>query len=216
MAENNSSKLITIMIAIIICAAAITLLYVNLPQNDTGNDNEINDDTTDGTNDEPEEPETFLTVIYNNEQTDYTLEELEAMDTITGYGGYRTSYPMIKGQGTYTGVLVTSLINEIAGNIENYTIIVNSDEDGLKENKTYSYDMVQGNLSIYNSTNASDETPIETGGVTMIVCYEKDGEYLEEADDGKIKIAFVNEDEEKITSSGLWWKFVVSIEIVET
>jgi hypothetical protein len=208
--KDNSNKIITIVLAIAICLAAIVIIFVNLPQNDTSNDN-----TTDETNDEPEEPVTFLTVIYNDEQTEYTLEELKEIDTITGYGGYRTSYPMIKGQGTYTGVSVTSLVNEIAGNIENYTIIVNSDEEGLKENKTYSYDMVQGNLSIYNSTNASDETPIETGGVTMIVCYEKDGEYLEEADDGKIKIAFVNKDEEKITSSGLWWKFVVSIEIVE-
>ena len=49
----------------------------------------------------------------------------------------------------------------------------------------------------------------------MIVCYEKDGEYLNESDDGRIKIAFVNQDEEKITASDLWWKFVESIEIIE-
>ena len=49
----------------------------------------------------------------------------------------------------------------------------------------------------------------------MIVCYQKDGEYLNVTKDGNIKIAFVNEDEEKITSSGLWWKFVESIEIIE-
>lgn len=208
MAENNSNKLITIMLAIVICAAAITILYVSLPQNDTGNDETIDD--------ESEEPITFLTVIYNNEQTEYALEELEEMDTITGYGGYKTSYPMIKGQGTYTGVPVTTLVDLTAGSIPNYSLFVVSNDNGLIQNQTYNYTAAQGNINIYNSTNASDETPIETGGVTMIVCYEKDGEYLEEADDGKIKIAFVNEDEEKITSAGLWWKFVVSIEIIET
>lgn len=216
MAEKNPNKLITIMLAIIICAAAVTLLYVSLQQDDTDTNEEENNETPEQNEEEtPEEPATFLTFIYGEEQTNYTLEELEAMDIITGYGGYRTSYPMIKGQGNYTGVPVTILVDSIAGSITNYSLFVVSNEDGLIENKTFDYDTVQGNTNIYNSTNASDETPIGTGGVTMIICYEKDGEYLDEESDGKIKIAFVNEDEEKITSSGLWWKFVESIEIIE-
>jgi hypothetical protein len=122
---------------------------------------------------------------------------------------------MIKGQATYTGVPVTTLVEQIAGNITNYSLIVNSDEDGFKDSISYTYEEARGNLDIYNASNASEETPIDTGGVTMIVCYQKDGEYLDESSDGKIKIAFVNEDEEKITTLAYWWKFVVSIQIVE-
>jgi len=207
--ENNQNKLITVTLAIIICIAAITVLYVNLPQKDTSE--EENNETID----ENEEPETILTMIYNDEQTEYTLEELESMDSITGYGGYRTSYPMIKGQATYTGVPLTTLVDLVAGSITNYSLFVVSNESGLIENQTYNYSTIQGNTNIYNSTNASDDAPLETSGVTMIICYKKDGEYLEEDSDGKIKIAFVNEDEEKITTSNLWWKFVESIEIIE-
>ena len=210
MAENNSNKLITILLAIIICVAAITILFVSLPQGDTS----TNGEETEEEGEIPEEPAIFLTMIYGEEQTEYTLEDLTE-DAITGYGGYRTSYPMIKGQGTYTGVPVTILVDSIAGSITNYSLFVVSNEDGLIENKTFDYDTVQGNTNIYNSTNASDETPIGTGDVTMIVCYQKDGEYLDATEDGNIKIAFVNEDEERITSSGLWWKFVESIEIIE-
>ena len=193
----DTNKILTMFLVVIICIAAVVLLYVNLPK------------------DETKGPITVLTILYGDKQTNYTLEELESMETITGYGGYRTSYPMIKGQGTYTGVSVTKLVELTAGNITNYSLFVISNEKGDIQNQTYNYTTIQGNINIYNSTNASDDTPIEIGGVTMIVCYEKDGKYLEEESDGKIKIAFVNEDEEKITASGLWWKFVVSLEIIE-
>lgn len=210
----NTNKILTIFLVVILCIAAVVLLYVNLPKDDNIDDT-TNGNTDNNQTEEPEEPVTVLTIVYGDEQTEYTLEELESMETITGYGGYRTSYPMIKGQGTYTGVPVTKLVELTAGSITNYSLFVISNEKGDIQNQTYNYTTIQGNINIYNSTNASDDTPIETGGVTMIVCYEKDGEYLDEDSDGKIKIAFVNEDEEKITASGLWWKFVVSIGIIE-
>jgi hypothetical protein len=214
---KNSNKIISIILAIIICFAAITILYVNLPE-ENSNTNEVgNDDTTEENKEqqETEEPVVILMMKYNGVENEYTLEELETMDTITGYGGYRTSYPMIKGQANYTGVPITAIVDSIAGSITNYSLFVVSNDSGLIQNQTYDYDTIQGNTNIYNSTNASDETPIGTGGLTMIVCYQKDGEYLDVAKDGDIKIAFVNEDEEKITNSGLWWKFVESIEIIE-
>lgn len=215
--KNGNNKIITILLAIIITFAAIAILYVSLPQDE--------DESNKNTNYIPLESEedVIFTVSYlkkaqtglNTVVGPYTLYGLENLSSITGYGGYRTSFPAIKGQGTYTGIPVTTLVEQTGEQFTNYTVIVNSNEDGEKNSKTYSYDMVQGNLSIYNSTNASDETPISTGGVTMILCYQKDGEYLEESKDGKLKIAFVNEEEELITTAGLWWKYIVSIEIIE-
>ena len=137
------------------------------------------------------------------------------MDTIIGYGGYKTNFPAIKSQGIYTGVTIKTLVENIAGEIVNYSIIVISDENGLIENLTYNYDIILGYLDIYNATNASDDIPVDTGNVTMILCYKKDGEYLDVSKDGKLKIAFINEKEEKITKSSLWRKFVVSIEIIK-
>jgi len=209
MAENNN-KIITIILVLLISLAALTILYVNLPQESTKENN-----NTEEEGDEQTDDEVYFTVYYDDEQTEYTLDDLESMDTITGLGGYRTSYPMIKGQAMYTGVPITKLVELLAGDITNYSIIVYSDEEGEIDSITYEFNETQGIIDIYNSTNASDETPISTGGVTMILCYEKDGEYLDETSDGKLKIAFVNEDEELITKSGLWWKFVYSIEIIE-
>ena len=199
MVENNdSNKFLTVVLVVIIIISAIVVLYVNLPKDGTTDDTEI-----------------VLTVIYGDTQIEYTIKVLEAMDTITGYGGYRTNTPIIKGQGIYTGVPVIKLVESTAGYISNYSLFVISNENGEIENKTFNFTTIQGFINIYNSTNALDEIPIEIGGVTMIVCYEKDGKYLDEESDGKIKIAFVNEDEEKITASVLWWKFVVIIEIIE-
>jgi len=203
--ENGNNKTITILLAIIITFATIAIIYVNLPQETTKDDN-IEDEN-------PEE--TYLTVVYGDEQVTYSLSELESLETITGMGGFRTSYPSIKGQGTYTGVPVTALVELSAGLITDYNLTIYSDEDGEIDSATYTYDMIQGNLDIYNSTNASDENPISIGGVTMIVCYKADGEYLDESKDGKLKIAFVNEDEELITKASLWWRFIYSIEIIK-
>jgi hypothetical protein len=94
---------------------------------------------------------------------------------------------------------------------DNYSIIIYS-SDGI--NTTYNYSVIQGNINIYNSTNPENDTPISHGGVTMILAYKKDGEYLDEELDGNLKIAFINEDEGLITSSKLWAKFVTSIEII--
>lgn len=208
--ENNNKKLITIVLAIVITFAAIAILYVNLPE-----ENIKDNDTVDENQDDQVQEETYLTVVYGNEQKIYTLDDLESLETITGLGGHRTSQPAIKGQATYTGVPITTLVALSAGEITNYSLKVYSDEEGEIDSITYTYDMVQGSLDIYNSTNASDENPINIGGVTMIVCYIADGEYLDESKDGKLKIAFVNEDEELITKASLWWRFVYSIEIIE-
>ena len=201
--KEKNNKIITITLAIIICLATITLIYVNLSENvdNTNNGNTSN------------EIENVLTVVYADIQDFYNFEDIENLDSITGYGGYRTSYPSIKGQGTYTGVPIEFFVESIAGKIENYSLIVHSDDGVLIENKTYNYSIIQGNLNIYNSTNASDSTPVGTGGVKMIICYKANNEYLDESKDGKIKIAFINENNELITASNLWWKYVFSIEI---
>jgi len=199
---EKQTQYITILLAIIIIIAIGVVIYTNLPEDG----NEKNNQQTDKSN------EHMLTVFYNGEETNYTLDELMEFDTITGYGGYRTSFPSIRGQGNYTGVIVTSLIEDIAGPIENYSLKVVSNEDGTIENQTYNYSVIQGNVDIYNASNASEI--IDKGGVTMILCYQENGEPLNETDDGAIKIAFVNSEEEKITPAFLWWKFVESIEIV--
>ncbi len=211
--ENKSNKITTIVLAAIITLAAITVIYISLPQNkENGKTSDENNGQQDGNN--STEESAILTVIYGDEQTNYTLEELEALDSYTGMGGYRTSFPSIKGIGNYTGVPIATLVELTADNIENYSILVTSDDGEKIENKTYNYSFIMGNVDIYNPNNASDATPIGNGGLTMALTYRYEGNYLNESKDGKLKITFLDESG-SITSSGLWWKYVISIEIVE-
>jgi len=209
--ENKSNKIITIALAMIITLAAITILYVSLPENKE-NKKPSGENHEQGGNQTGESA--ILTVIYGDEQTNYTLDELEALESYTGMGGYRTSFPSIKGQGNYTGVPVTTLVELTAGNIENYSIVVTSNDGEKIENKTYNYGFIMGNVDIYNPNNASDAIPIGNGGLNMVLAYKYEGDYLNESKDGKLKIAFLDENG-SITSSGLWWKYIISIEIEE-
>jgi len=199
---EKQTQYITIILAVIIIIAIGVVILTNLPEK---TNNEKNDST--------EKPETsYLSVLYKGEEKEYILTELTKLESLTGYGGYRTNFPSIKGQGTYTGVVITSLVEEIAGSINNYSIKVVANERGVIENQTYNYSIIQGTVDIYNASNASEV--IDTGGVTMILCYQVEGELLNQSKDGKFKIAFINIEEEKITPANLWWKYVESIEII--
>jgi hypothetical protein len=213
--ENKSNKIITIVLAVIITLAAITVIYISLPQN------KENKKTTGGNNGQQgggnQTTETvILTVTYGDKQTNYTLHELENLTSYTGMGGRRTNLLKIEGQGNYTGVPVITLVELTAGDgdIENYSIIATSNYKGRIENKTYNYSYILGNVDIYNPNNASDSTPIGNGGLTMVIAYKYEGNYLNESNDGKLRIAFLDENG-SITYSQLWYKSVISIGIVE-
>ena len=98
-------------------------------------------------------------------------------------------------------------IDNISGN---YSLKI-VDKDG--EEQTYNFSVIQGNVAIYNASDPNNETPLGYDDVTMILAYKQDGEYLNASRDGRLRIAFVN-DKGSITASRLWWKFVVSIEII--
>ena len=68
--EDKTSKMLTILLAIVISIAAIAILYVNLPQNE-GNDGTGDIDNQEPEGNETEEPVVLFSVTYNN--TDYNL-----------------------------------------------------------------------------------------------------------------------------------------------
>ncbi len=205
MAENNSNKTITIALAVIICIAAIVLLYVNLPQDST--------DTTD--DNQNTEPLVLLTLIYNNTENEYTLEELENFTSVTDTGRYVKSKllpdtvlitpDLNESAWSFTGVAVKTLIDEFENIPDKYNITVTASDDWTSE---YTKDQVEGTIDIYNETG----NVTSTTGATMILAYTQDGEYIDE-EDGPLRIALIGDD--VITSSNLWSKMVVSIEIVE-
>jgi hypothetical protein len=154
---------------------------------------------------EPSEP--IALTLYSHDTTiPLTLSEIRDMPSISGQGGYRTSYPAIKGPYDVTGVSFTTLLGLLPALPANYTLTAVAGDDYTTE---YTKEMVEGELSGYNVTGY----PLEEIYSTMVLAYEIDDSPIPEGD-GPLRIAFINEDG-NLTDSFLWAKNVVSITIIE-
>ena len=197
-----TNKVLTLVFAILIIIAAITLIYVNLPEEGT-------EEKTDKTSGEANTTE-VLSFSYKDEQLNYTISDLEGLEEYTASGSYiKTGWlptVVINGPYNYTGVRFTTLINQFNDLPDNYNITVESSDGWII---TYAYNETQGNVEIYNET--GNITGV--GGATMLLAYKEDGEYLTNETDGPLRIVFVGEN--TITTSKLWAKWVISIEIIE-
>ena len=69
-------------------------------------------------------------------------------------------------------------------------------------------DNIDGNVDIYDEK--GNILPNETA--VMILAYKENGEYFSDNETGPLRVAFV--DNNYITSSSLWSKRVVSIEVI--
>jgi hypothetical protein len=204
--ERKNEKIMTLVLAIIISIAALTIIYVSLPD-DSETDTADQDDNNGVV---PPVEENILTLIYGEEELEYTLTDLEEMEAYVGNGSQLKigALPdiIIKGPYNFTGVKFTTLLSELESLPENYNLTITS-TDGWTDEFTKNH--VEGVINIYN------ETGNITGnsGATMILAYKEDGEYITDEEDGPTRVAFVGED--VITASNMWAKMVASIEIVE-
>lgn len=197
---TKTNKILSAFVVIAIIVSIAVLVYVNLPKQK----NTSSEDNT-----PPETTPPIFTLIYDDEQINYTMEGLERLETYTAKGGKRTQSGAIKDLGNYTGVNITKLINTFQPAPYMYSLKVIS-EDG---NFSYNYSTIIGNVNIYNPDNASDPNPIGKGNMTMVLAYQYEGNWLNESSDGNLEIAFLDE-QGSITQSFLWRKKVISIRII--
>jgi len=212
MADTN--RILTIFLAVIICIAAVVLLYVNLPKDGTSDDNADEDANDNTNNNETVEPVILLTVIYNNTQNEYTLEDLENFSSTTGTARYMKASlffssgtimiipPMNETANEYTGVKISTIIENIENLPERYNVTISApDGYGATLNNTE----INGNMVTY--TEDGNETNPD---LSVILAYKQNGEYLSE-DDGPLMVAIVGD--EPISLSNIWVSNVVLIEI---
>jgi hypothetical protein len=76
-----------------------------------------------------------------------TLTEMTEMSTITRNGSYQNSYGNIRGVGTYTGVLISDLVELVGGMLEDEQVQVIA-SDGY--NQTFDYSKVYPNASMWD------------------------------------------------------------------
>jgi len=195
--ENKSNKLITITLALIITIAAITIIYINLPKDENGT--EINDGNE-------QENEIILQMLYNDTYKNYTLDQLENLETFTGSGGYIKSNNITVGPFELTGVKISTILNQYNIESEKYSISVKAADDYPP--MILNLSVINGDIPVYNETGEQ----IGIGNATMIIYYKQDGKYLDELE-GPLRLGFIYED--GFTSSKIWIKQVISILIVD-
>ena len=213
--EKISNKLITTIFAVIIIIAAVVILYVNLPEDK--NEKQTNDETgqeeeeEEQEEEEPEEeePEYVFNLTFEDNQTNYTLEGLESLES------YNCNATMIKvgflpevvieGPNEFTGIKISTLLNQIEILPENYNISVKTSDGWIIE---YNMSEIEGNLDIYNESGVV----INNTGATMMLAYKMNGENLLEGE-GPLRIIFCHD--EFYTPSLYWVKLVTSIEVIE-
>ena len=101
---SKTNKILSAVVAIVIIIAIIVLVYVNLPKQT---------ETTEEDTDHQQPSNATLSLIYDDEQKNFTFGEIERLESSTAKGGYRNSIGVIKGVGNYTGVNITTLINTL-------------------------------------------------------------------------------------------------------
>ena len=212
--EVKTNKIITLVLALIIVIAAITLVYINI--GDTTEDQEA--DGTEGSGEGPSEADddkpsetTILTVSFGEEIVSYTLLDLEGMESVIGSGSYVKTRllpdtVLIEGPYNYTGVQFSTILTGFDNLPENYNITITA-SDGWTSN--YTKDQIEGKIDIYDETGVV----VSQSGATMILAYKEDGEYITDEEIGPLRVSFIGID--IITASDLWSKMVVSIEVID-
>ncbi len=76
-----------------------------------------------------------------------SLTEMTEMSTITRIGSYQNSFGNVRGAGTYTGVMISDLVELVGGMLEDDSVMVTAG-DGYSQ--TFEYSKVYPNASIWD------------------------------------------------------------------
>ncbi len=136
---------------------------------------------------------------------EYTMEEIQNMDSFTEDGVFITRTGNVVGPVTYRGVNVTKLVSNINHGTD-YTLEIEA-SDGYTT--TYTSSQVNGDLDIYDEEGNLTE---EGSTLTMMLAYEEIGE--DELFGGPLRIVFVSDDGQ-ITDGFHWAREVRYIRVTE-
>ncbi len=158
---------------------------------------------------EPEETIDWnLTLISSSgEEKVLTFDELKAMPSHEGYGGFFTTVGVVNGPYKCKGVLVKDLCDLVGGINASNTIWVSASDGYLM---ALSYDQVNGDFRTFDPVTFR-EAPHEE--LKMILMYEKDGAFLSDYDGRPLRIAIVSTKHDYLTEGHNWVKWVDRIEV---
>jgi len=159
-------------------------------------------------NNEPKE--VVLTIENSDTIGNYTLQDLNSFESVTGYAGYRKTTGTLVGPDLYKGVLLEDLVEEVGGLSANQELeIVAGDEYQV----TFTKEMLNGQFSAYD--NITGEY-LGVKNFRIIVAYEKNSQSLPSSD-GVLRIAcLADEGEGYLSDSSLWVKDVKILKVINS
>ncbi len=150
-----------------------------------------------------EEHDVVLTVEGSSTTLDFTLYDVQNLDSVTGNGSFIKSTGTVEGPFEFTGVELKALVDLVYSG-EDYSIEVVA-TDGYT--MTYNYSQVENGT--YEHYDASG-TSLGFDDFTMVVAYAQDGSPLV---DMALRIAIIDESE-PITDGHFWAKYVRTVKVL--
>lgn len=222
-----NTKIIGAILAVVLIVALGAYIFVYAPFG-VNDDSSVDDGTNDGTdtgdtpvNDTNSTEEVMLTINYMGSAYNYTLSDLQQLESYTGTGRYQKmgAYPdsVIIQPGfdedpfTFTGVTLNELFDETFNGSEepeDYIVSVVA-SDGWISN--YTRAQIHGDIELRTENGTEDtNSTIQT---YIVLAYEENGESIVDTEDGPFRIVLLG-DETPITRSDQWAKMVVEIDIL--
>jgi len=157
-----------------------------------------------------EESQGVLTVARGGREVSLTMEELVALPSYQGMGGFVTSAGEVHPPVEYRGVLLQDLC-ALVGGIGPGNVVRVIARDGYTMALTYEQ-VVGGAFDAYDvATGAAVDF---SGPLRPVLAYERDGEPLSEQAGGPLRLVVLGARE--VVTDGHWWvKWVEAIEIGE-
>jgi len=149
----------------------------------------------------------LFTLNFNDTTLQYRMNDLIALGSVSGEGGYKRTSGTIVGPDSYVGVPFTTLMSQFPSLPDNYSVIVKAGDDYESE---YTKRIVEGTVNGYNPSG----DPVGDISCTMILAYEMNSAPLSTEAGGPLRVAFLNEDG-NLTDGFNWARNVVNITMVE-
>jgi len=136
-----------------------------------------------------------------------TFDEIKAIPSHEGYGGFFTTGGIVNGPFKCKGVPLKDLCELVGGIDASNTVWVSASDGYLM---AFGYDQVNGNFRTFDPTTFK-EVPHED--LTLILTYEQDGAPLSDYDGRPLRIVIVSGRDDYITEGHNWVKWVDEIEV---
>ena len=155
------------------------------------------------------EPIEWDVTLIGEEELVLSYDEIIAMPSYEGRGGFFTTVGIMNGPYEAKGVLLEDLC-DLVGGIGAEDAVKVSAPDGYS--MVFSYDQVQGDFITHDPATMSE---VPHGELKLILMYEQDDLPLSDADGKPLRLAIVGS-EALLTTGHYWVKWVDEVEVISS